>query len=311
MVSEMVTNALRHVLPGPGDTGPRGPVRLGLLQQGPWVLCAVADPGKAAPVPRTPASLAEAWPRAADDLRVQRPVGLHHARQRGKSRVGHVHRTACTTFPGPGRPRPGSGNSTLTTGFRPPGAVRAPRASLADAAPRRASRLLACLPRASSTGGRAGRQGAGVVVDAMRRFRCRRRHYRDNAARTPACDRTSTGHVWIPIWRRYGRDLFRIFSQPSQPTASVLVTGGWRRQSLRARPLAPHRHPAYLHSSSTSLVHSLLAATKIRVCGQLAPGSRSLFLQPVAICLRAGGLFSAGVRRVVMLVVPPVWMGLR
>ncbi len=59
VVSEMVTNALRHALPGPGDTGPRGPVRLGLLQQGPWVLCAVADPGKAAPVPRTPGSLAE------------------------------------------------------------------------------------------------------------------------------------------------------------------------------------------------------------------------------------------------------------
>src|SRR5208337_4010755 len=26
VVSEMVTNALRHALPGPGDTGPRGPV---------------------------------------------------------------------------------------------------------------------------------------------------------------------------------------------------------------------------------------------------------------------------------------------
>ena len=60
MVSEMVTNALRHALPGPGDAGPRRPVRLGLLQQGPWVLCAVADPGNAAPVPRTPGSLAEA-----------------------------------------------------------------------------------------------------------------------------------------------------------------------------------------------------------------------------------------------------------
>jgi anti-sigma regulatory factor (Ser/Thr protein kinase) len=60
VVSEMVTNALRHALPGPGDTGPRRPVRLGLLQQGPWVLCAVADPGDAVPVPRTPGSLAEA-----------------------------------------------------------------------------------------------------------------------------------------------------------------------------------------------------------------------------------------------------------
>ena len=61
VVSEMVTNALRHAMPGPGDTGPRRPpVRLGLLQQGPWVLCAVADPGTAVPVPRTPGSLTEA-----------------------------------------------------------------------------------------------------------------------------------------------------------------------------------------------------------------------------------------------------------
>ena len=59
VVSEMVTNALRHALPGPGGTRPRRPVRLGLLQQGPWVLCAVADPGKATPVPRTPGALAE------------------------------------------------------------------------------------------------------------------------------------------------------------------------------------------------------------------------------------------------------------
>jgi anti-sigma regulatory factor (Ser/Thr protein kinase) len=60
VVSEMMTNALRHALPGPGDTGPRQPVRLGLLQQGPWMLCAVADPGSAVPVPRTGGSLAEA-----------------------------------------------------------------------------------------------------------------------------------------------------------------------------------------------------------------------------------------------------------
>ena len=60
VVSELVTNALRHALPGPGGTRSRRPVRLGLLQQGPWVLCAVADPDKAVPVPRTPGSLAEA-----------------------------------------------------------------------------------------------------------------------------------------------------------------------------------------------------------------------------------------------------------
>ena len=60
VVSELLTNALRHALPGAGDTRPRRPIQLGLLQQGPWVLCAVADPGMAVPVPRTAGSLAEA-----------------------------------------------------------------------------------------------------------------------------------------------------------------------------------------------------------------------------------------------------------
>jgi anti-sigma regulatory factor (Ser/Thr protein kinase) len=59
VVSELLTNALRHARPGPGDTGPRQPIRLGLLQPGPSVLCAVADPSKAAPAPQTPGSLGE------------------------------------------------------------------------------------------------------------------------------------------------------------------------------------------------------------------------------------------------------------
>jgi len=59
VVSELLTNALRHALPGPGGTRPRQPIRLGLLQPESCVLCAVADPSKAAPAPRTPRSLAE------------------------------------------------------------------------------------------------------------------------------------------------------------------------------------------------------------------------------------------------------------
>jgi len=59
VVSELLTNALRHGLPGSGVVRPRRPIRLGLVQPGSCVLCAVADPSKAAPVPRTPASLAE------------------------------------------------------------------------------------------------------------------------------------------------------------------------------------------------------------------------------------------------------------
>ena len=59
VVSELVTNALRHALPTCGDAGPGRPIRLGLLQAGPRVLCAVGDPSRAVPVPRTPGCLAE------------------------------------------------------------------------------------------------------------------------------------------------------------------------------------------------------------------------------------------------------------
>jgi anti-sigma regulatory factor (Ser/Thr protein kinase) len=51
VVSELLTNALQHARPRR--------IRFGLLQHGSCVLCAVADPGRAVPVPRTPGSLAE------------------------------------------------------------------------------------------------------------------------------------------------------------------------------------------------------------------------------------------------------------
>ena len=59
VVSELLTNALRHALPGSGDSRPRRPIRFGLLQPGSCVLCAVADPSRAAPVPQTRGSFAE------------------------------------------------------------------------------------------------------------------------------------------------------------------------------------------------------------------------------------------------------------
>jgi two-component sensor histidine kinase len=59
VVSELVTNALRHALPGSGEAQRRGPVRLGLLQPGPCLLCAVADPSRAVPVPAEADVLAE------------------------------------------------------------------------------------------------------------------------------------------------------------------------------------------------------------------------------------------------------------
>ena len=59
VVSELLTNAFRHALPGLSETRPRRPVRLGLLQPGHCVLCAVADPSEKAPVPQEPDHLAE------------------------------------------------------------------------------------------------------------------------------------------------------------------------------------------------------------------------------------------------------------
>jgi Histidine kinase-like ATPase domain len=56
VVSELMTNALRHAVSGSGDTGARRPIRLGLLQPGPCVLCAVADPARTVPAPRRPGS---------------------------------------------------------------------------------------------------------------------------------------------------------------------------------------------------------------------------------------------------------------
>lgn len=59
VVSELLTNALRHALPD-SDKGPaRSQVRLGLLQPGPCVLCAVADPSRRLPVLKEPRHLAE------------------------------------------------------------------------------------------------------------------------------------------------------------------------------------------------------------------------------------------------------------
>ena len=59
VVSELLTNALRHALPGSGQDGPGWPVQLGLLQPGSCVLCAVADPSPSAPAPRPPDCFAE------------------------------------------------------------------------------------------------------------------------------------------------------------------------------------------------------------------------------------------------------------
>ncbi len=59
VVSELLTNALRHGVPDTAAAPRRWPLRLGLVQPGRYVLCAVADPGRRLPVPKEPDYLAE------------------------------------------------------------------------------------------------------------------------------------------------------------------------------------------------------------------------------------------------------------
>jgi Histidine kinase-like ATPase domain len=58
VVSELVTNALRYGHPEAGERS-GWPIRVGLAQPGPWVLCAVADPSMKPPVPKELGYLAE------------------------------------------------------------------------------------------------------------------------------------------------------------------------------------------------------------------------------------------------------------
>jgi len=53
VVSELLSNAVRHGLAPAGGPPPAG-IRLGLLHSGPTILCAVTDPSDAPPVPREP-----------------------------------------------------------------------------------------------------------------------------------------------------------------------------------------------------------------------------------------------------------------
>jgi anti-sigma regulatory factor (Ser/Thr protein kinase) len=59
VVSELLTNALRHALPDVGRVPPRSAVRLALMQPGHGIICAVADPSPKAPTPRQPEVLCE------------------------------------------------------------------------------------------------------------------------------------------------------------------------------------------------------------------------------------------------------------
>jgi anti-sigma regulatory factor (Ser/Thr protein kinase) len=52
VVSELVTNALRHGIPSTRRRVPEPPVRLKLRAQPPFMMCMVSDPGAEIPVPR-------------------------------------------------------------------------------------------------------------------------------------------------------------------------------------------------------------------------------------------------------------------
>ena len=61
VVSELLSNALRHGLPPIAEPRPDRPIRLGLVHSGPSVLCAVADPATSCRCHGRPAG----WTRAA------------------------------------------------------------------------------------------------------------------------------------------------------------------------------------------------------------------------------------------------------
>lgn len=52
VVSELLSNALRHGLPSMCDLRPDRPIRLGLVHAGASLMCAVADPSSQLPMPR-------------------------------------------------------------------------------------------------------------------------------------------------------------------------------------------------------------------------------------------------------------------
>ena len=109
---------------------------------------------------------------------------------------------------------------------------------------------------------------------AMPRFRCRRRHHRGDAAE-PGGNPSSTGHVWITIWRRYGRDPFRIFSPPSLPTASVLVTGGGAARVSPGTSAGTIRRICTVHRRvlcTAPYTRDLAGAGVIGACSHAGPG---------------------------------------
>ncbi len=110
VVSELMTNALRHALPGSGDTGHGSRSGSACSSPGPASCAQADDPGKTAAAPANARLPRRDRPRTAPHPRAQRPVGLHHAQPDRKGRAGPGRPVADTANPGPvpeqTRPRP-------------------------------------------------------------------------------------------------------------------------------------------------------------------------------------------------------------
>ena len=92
------------------------------------------------------------------------------------------------------------------------------------------------------------------IVAEIAALRCRR-HHRGDALRAglrPNIHRSHVDNCLAPTWAQSLPDLL------AAHRINGIWAGNWGRgrQGLQACPLASHRHPRILHSSSTSLVHS-------------------------------------------------------
>ena len=82
-----------------------------------------------------------------------------------------------------------------------------------------------------------------------------------------ASDCSSTGHVWITVWRRLGLNPFRVFSRPIGLMASGLVTGAWPPGSPGTSPgiAPPSGHTAqFIHKPYTQPPYLTLRACSNR-----------------------------------------------
>ncbi len=94
VVSELVTNALRHGIPAARKPGEQQCVRLRLLAQAPFVMCMVTDLERAIPVIRDSGPRRRVWPWPDRGRGLLRALGLAPARRGRQGRLGIVAVTA-------------------------------------------------------------------------------------------------------------------------------------------------------------------------------------------------------------------------